>query len=197
MYAMTFEIITESRLVIEIAKYIKKKSKELKDVHTLKVDFLISLMNGQSFVTFGDKHYSVDTYIDPKNVISQSLQETRCDGRLEFKDGLYTITMFGKPVKPYLLLEKLVKKYSGFEIDRKSLRTDRFEGESVKTDYMCYDPMVSQSAIDFIRANRVTKDVMACIITSIIDSNKLINGLTILISTKGGKVKSTKTFYIS
>jgi hypothetical protein len=197
MYDMTFEIITEPRLVIEIAKYIKKKSKELKDVHTLKVDFLISLMNGQSFVTFGDRHYSVDTYIEAKNVLNQSLQETRCDGRLEFKGGLYTITMFGKPVRPYLHLEKLVKKYSGFEMDRKSLRTDRFEGESLKTDYMCYDPVVSQSAIDFIRANRVTKDVMVCSMESIIDGDKNINGLNILIGTKGGKVKSTKTFYIS
>jgi SepF-like predicted cell division protein (DUF552 family) len=188
-------------LGITMAKHIKKRSRETKNGNNVIIDFKLE-EGGRVCVqdnTFGIREEL--TIEGLKRLAESALSETGCDGIVLSDLDSCRVKLFGRPVKPFNMLQRLIKKYSGVYIDQRDIMTQFYDARNNETvddaKYLCYDEGKCQEGIDFIRGHRKGRDVLAADIANVEEccdhARKVTTQLKLIVKTRSGKVKFDKT----
>lgn len=164
---METKIVGRASLVIKMAKHIKACSKELKDKHKTDTTFTFHWINDRTEVVINDICYATARKLSVEEleaITMMALTETACNGVVSRGVNNYKVTLFGKPVKPFRMLQRLILKYTHKDIAWNEFCTWYFNEDGTadydRTTFLCYNEEVCQDGIDFIRAFRTPKDVL-------------------------------------
>lgn len=194
------KIISQGRLKLLLAKHIKKHAKHLGDKFFELLNFDFKWGESSTTILFGGEAYSMNGFykLDDLNVlIEDAFKETGCNGVVCRDGATIRVRLYGKPTSNYKLLDRLVYKYSGFNMKWDTIRTD-YVDNPLKTKFLCYDEDTCREAIDFIRENRTSKDMLVTNIDERMsgspDSIEDMKILILKVKTPKGKVKAEESF---
>lgn len=164
---MKIKTISQTSLVVTMAKHIRKCAKELKEHNKTSTVFNFNWLDDKTQVRFNDKCFFLrgKLSLDKLNELaSLALHESGCDGTIKFYGDKCTIVLFGKPVKQFMMLQRLIKKYANFDLSNRSVETTYYDKNGFELDnettYLCYNKDECQRGIDFIRKHRNSKRVL-------------------------------------
>lgn len=196
---MENKAISPIKLKILMAKHIKSCQKKLKqkEVNKIEVEFVFEWLEDMTMVKFGEAKYLISgKWLMPDlfDLVKESLEETCCDGVMTYNMSSCSVILFGKPVKPFNMLQRLIQKYSGIGIKWSDFKTETqsVSGNFIdsKRRYLCYNENACQEGIDFIRNKRSSKDVLKTYF--IVERNKpyVTSAIKLEVQTMRGKKKS-------
>lgn len=199
---MERKIVGQLSMMIAMAKHIKASAKGLKDNNMVNVTFAFDLKEETTGVIFNDRCLVLNekcSVEDIRRLTESALKESVCDGVLYGKGTICKVLLYGKPVKPFNMLQRLVKKYAGVYIEREHVKSVCYDvnGNEVydKTVYLCYNGEECQKGVDFIRKHRTSKDVLKVdfVYDTETDGKSIVIGLGLSVETPHGKNKGEIT----
>ena len=201
---MDKKIIGYASLKIMMAKHIKTCSKELKTQNRVKINFDFKRDKEKTEIDLKGKRlviYEVLSFDDLIELTDKALRESGCRG-IVYQEGYNpSIMLLGKPVKPFKMLQRLIKKYSDTYISEDYFTRQYYDdgGKVIddKTMYLCYNEMQCRDGVDFIRRLRTSKDVLKTkfVLNSDTRENMKTMGLRLIVETPHEKQKGEITLF--
>ena len=126
---------------------------------------------------FYDKEISDNDFVA---IVKTALKDSKCKGKVNVKEWdmlegwskihyvrFESLVLLGKPCKEFGTLSRMIKKYTNKELGETDVNSSSVCGkrsswsaDGNSTGYLCYQPKKCQSAIDFIREKRTSKDTL-------------------------------------
>lgn len=153
--------ISQLKLKVLLAKYIKKRSKELKTENRVIIPIVAAVAVNDTGFFFGEEWYYVDGFVSPEDCIQKAFNETASKGVCFSSNGTYYVMLYGKPSPEFNRLTRLVYKYSGVTLNWDDVKTEYTHLTPDKNKYLCYDEQQCKIATDFIKQHRGQKDKLA------------------------------------
>lgn len=189
------KIVSRKKLEILISKHIKSVARHMKDKHKEDIVFAVAWSGETTVIAINNETFVVNETIILQNIrylVMDALGETGCNGAIDVDGSTIIVRVYGKPVKAFISLQRIIYKYSGFTIQWNAIK--KFGSKPLDVEYLCYDEDLCKEIIEYIMLNRLRKNKMEW---SLISRN--LYGidhisLCIRIFTEKGKLKSEKTF---
>lgn len=187
--------ISQLKLNVLLAKYIKKKSKGLKTYNKVLIPILSYINPQKTGLFFNEEWHYIDGFVPPDELIQKGLNETKCNGVYFGTHNSFCVLLYGKPIAEFNKLVRLIYKYSGVTINWDDIKTEFTQMFPDKDKYLCYDEQQCKIAIDFIKNNRSSKDNIFVTINTV---GELVvrRALCISIVSPSGKEKASKTILV-
>jgi hypothetical protein len=188
--------ITDKRLIIDLAKSIKKNKSIADKITKLQINVSYQKNDENTFVSFNDKEYKCSNDLDINNVILSAIKESSCDCvyyRPKTAENTFTIILYGKPINEFNKLSRLIYRYADIKIDRNDVLTEYILSDPFYTEYLCYNIKYCLEAINFIKENKKKNNLIIKFVEECDDSysiRKKIMEMTIK-NNKGG-IKAEK-----
>jgi hypothetical protein len=190
-------------LIIIMARYIKSESKLMGDEHTKTIRFDVSQdESGEMCISFNGSSYvpeNIGMNDAPYSIVERAIKESGQNCLKVLEDNGYNVTIIGKPVKEFNMLQRLVKKYANVDIGDFVLVTMRRapgDGLTTKdtehTSCLCHNSEACQKGIDFIRSHRTSKNVLHAKVYADYDNDECEASMRLRldVKTKGGKPRA-------
>lgn len=188
--------ITDKRLIIDLAKYIKKNKSIADKITKLQINVSYQKNDENTFVSFNDKEYQCSNDLDINNVILSAIKESSCDCvyyRPKTTENTFTIILYGKPINEFNKLSRLIYRYADIKIDRNDVLTEYILSDPFYTEYLCYNIKYCLEAINFIKENKKKNNLIIKFVEECDDSysiRKKIMEMTI--KNNKGEIKAEK-----
>jgi hypothetical protein len=150
-------------LAIVVAKHIRSAYKKLGVGQcSITIELNIDFGNELQTIKVDGKTYNtklIGCLQDFGDIVSQGLGESCRNGVLSRHGTTCKVTVFGKPVKSFMMLQRLVERRTRLHLEWCDIKTTGFgrHEESDNTKYLCYDDERRKEAIEFIRKNRKSR----------------------------------------
>ena len=191
---MEKKVVGKQSLMIAMAKHIRACARESKEHNKIETTFKFKLCDNSTEVSFGDKCFVVNDKLSSQCITNEALSESACKGFVYPDGSICRVILFGKPVKPFRMLQRLVKKYAGVDIAWDDFKSTCYDGNGYKiidkTTYLCYSEDGCQRGVDFIRKNRTSKDVLKTGIVADGEAGCFMTALKLVVETPHGKKKA-------
>lgn len=181
-------LLGKRSLMIAMARHIKASKKKLKESNITKVTFNVGWFDKGTEIVFKDNCYGTNevlSFDDARELINEAFRETASNGVFEVEGHNCTITLFGKPVKPFRMLQRLIQKYSGVDIAWDYCKC----GEK----FLCYNESVCEDGIEFIKKTRTSNDILRVNYIYDFETGLECSALKLSVETPHGKVKGEIT----
>ena len=191
------KIVTKARMMILMSKLIKSVSKHMRDKHEAVISFYVKSNEKIRWFDIGGDILIVNediSFEEFRSLVEKALKETGCNGIIFGKGGAVHVKVFGKPTKPFKMLQRLIYKYSGITIEWDTIRNETID-EPQSVEYLCFDEERCQDVIDFIRENRTAKDKMSVDIITDREEGYINISMILRVATPRGKLKAEATFF--
>lgn len=188
--------ITDKRLIIDLAKSIKKNKSIADKITKLQINVSYQKNDENTFVSFNDKEYQCSNDLDINNVILSAIKESSCDCvyyRPKTAENTFTIILYGKPINEFNKLSRLIYRYADIKIDRDNVLTEYILSDPFYTEYLCYNIKYCLEAINFIKENKKKNNLIIKFVEECNDSysiRKKIMEMTI--KNNKGEIKAEK-----
>ena len=156
------KIITERKLIVLIAKYIKSYCRKYGNTGKILTMIPVRYDKGITKFLIDNDLYGYNGWIDGKEIINKSLAETSFINHVVFsgEDGYsYFILVYGKPINNFQTLSRLIYRSSGVTINWDDVKTI-YPDKPEMSNYLCYDSNKCQEIISFIKKNKKTRDIV-------------------------------------
>lgn len=184
--------VTKKGFIVAFAKHIHAEAKRLKnECYKTRVGMNFDFVGGIiRNISFGGYTYIIqDKFIDREEfveIVAEALRQSKAKGKIQTDDCTETILnedgstsvlvhknfsslmLFGKPCKQFKMLQSILKKYAGYDLDEFSVYSIDVCGKRSsrkaygEPQYLDFNSEMCEKAITKIRSNRFTKDVVSC-----------------------------------
>jgi hypothetical protein len=188
------KIITRKQLLVVIAKWIKKIVKTEK-YGEITIDFRVGKNDLVTSFQVGHKWYYVDNSINPVDIITDALNETRYKG-IVYRNGMFVfVRVYGKPADSFKKFSRMLYRVSGVMLKWDDVKTRYVYDKQQSDKYLCYDNIACDDACRFIKYTRASKNKVKVDIQY--DCGEVFRRvLNLSIVSPSGKEKNSRSIFV-